>query len=69
MQTSYKEGELVVSNVRLLWGRPGDIKRGMTCLGLQLQYLVFIEEEQKTFALGSGRKFILHLSEPLPGKN
>lgn len=67
-KTTFEGGEAVVSNIRILWGRPGDIPRGQTCICLPLLYVVFVEEEQRTFSFSSARKFILHLSESRQGK-
>lgn len=67
-KTTYEGGEVVLTNTRILWGRQGDIPRGQTCICLPLFYIVFLEEEQRTFSFSSSRKFILHLSEPRQGK-
>ncbi|XP_066991544.1 vacuolar protein-sorting-associated protein 36 [Anabrus simplex] len=68
-KTSFEGGEIVLTSHRLLWGRPGDIPRGMTCLSLPLHCVVFCEEDSGgTFGFSRSKKIILHLSEPLPGK-
>lgn len=67
-KTTFEDGELVVSNARILWGRPGDIPRGQMCVCLPLFYVVLVEEEQRTFSFSSSRKFVLHLSESRQGK-
>lgn len=67
-QTSYEGGEVVLTNRRLLWGRPGDIPRGRTCLSLPLSYIVFCEEESgSSFSFSRSKKIVLHLSGPLAG--
>ncbi|XP_049777747.1 vacuolar protein-sorting-associated protein 36 [Schistocerca cancellata] len=68
-KTSFEGGELVLTTHRLLWGRPGDIPRGRTCLSLPLRYVVFSEEESpSSFAFTRSKKIVLHLTEPIPGK-
>lgn len=68
-KTSYEGGEVVLTNRRLLWGRPGDIPRGRTCLSLPLSYIVFCEEESgSSFSFSRSKKIVLHLSGPLAGK-
>ncbi|KAJ1530931.1 hypothetical protein ONE63_005769 [Megalurothrips usitatus] len=67
-KTTFEGGEIVVSNTRILWGRPGDIPRGQACICLPLFYIIYVEEEQRTFSFSSSRKFVLHLSEPRQGK-
>lgn len=55
----------MLSSHRFLWGRPGDIPRGMTCLSLPLKYIIFIEEEVPgSFSFSKSKKIILHLTEP-----
>lgn len=60
----------MLTSHRLLWGRPGDIPRGLTCLSLPLRYVVFVEEEtgSSSFGFSRSKKIVLHLSEALPGK-
>lgn len=64
IKTNFEAGELIVTNQRILWGRPGDIPRGQTCLSLSLRHVIFFEEEAAgTFAFRRSKKVILHLSE------
>ncbi|CAK9826273.1 Vacuolar protein-sorting-associated protein 36 [Anthophora retusa] len=64
VETSFEHGELVLTSHRFLWGRPGDISRGQTCLSLFLRHIVFFEEEVPgPFSFGRSKKVILHLSE------
>ncbi|KAL0111398.1 hypothetical protein PUN28_012944 [Cardiocondyla obscurior] len=68
-KTNFENGELILTSHRILWGKPGDISRGNTCLSLSLQYIVFFEEEcSGPFAFGRSKKIILHLCEPVPDK-
>lgn len=69
-QTPFEGGEVVLTSHRLLWGRPGDIPRGLTCLSLPLRYVVFVEEEMGSSSFGFSRrkKIVLHLSEALLGE-
>lgn len=68
-QTNFEGGELILTSHRILWGRPGDIPRGNTCLSLSLRYVVFFEEENPgPFSFGRSKKIILHLSEPAVGE-
>lgn len=69
-KTPFEGGEVVLTSHRLLWGRPGDIPRGLTCLSLPLRYVVFVEEEvgSSSFGFSRSKKIVLHLSEALPGK-
>ncbi|XP_017792582.1 PREDICTED: vacuolar protein-sorting-associated protein 36 [Habropoda laboriosa] len=63
-ETSFEHGELVLTSHRFLWGRPGDISRGQTCLSLFLRHIVFFEEEVPgPFSFGRSKKIILHVSE------
>ncbi|XP_023704185.1 vacuolar protein-sorting-associated protein 36 isoform X2 [Cryptotermes secundus] len=68
--TPFEGGEVVLTSHRLLWGRPGDIPRGLTCLSLPLRYVVFVEEEigSSSFGFSRSKKIVLHLSEALLGK-
>lgn len=69
-KTSFTHGEIVLTTHRLLWGHPGDIARGLTCLSLSLHYIVFTEEEFSTvFGFTKSQKIILHLSQAMKGKN
>lgn len=69
-KTTFEGGEVVLTSHRVLWGRPGEIPRGLTCLSLPLRYVVFVEEEtgSSSFGFGRSKKIVLHLSEALPGK-
>ncbi|XP_020709833.2 vacuolar protein-sorting-associated protein 36 [Athalia rosae] len=68
-KTSFEGGEVVLTNHRILWGRPGDIPRGLTCLSLSLRYIIFFEEESPgAFSFGRSKKIILHLAEPAVDK-
>jgi ESCRT-II complex subunit VPS36 len=70
LQTPFEGGEVVLTSHRLLWGRPGDIPRGLICLSLPLHYIVFVEEEMgsSSFGFSRSKKIVLHLSEALPGE-
>ncbi|KAG5885904.1 hypothetical protein JTB14_012151 [Gonioctena quinquepunctata] len=62
-KTSFEGGELIITTHRVLWGRPGQIARGQTCLSLNLGLIVFYEEESpSSFSFSRSRKIILHLS-------
>ncbi|RZC33515.1 vacuolar protein-sorting-associated protein 36 [Asbolus verrucosus] len=64
-KTSFEGGELIITTHRLLWGRPGAISKGQTCLALNLSLVVYIEEESPSaFSFSRSRKIILYLSEP-----
>ncbi|XP_011162504.1 vacuolar protein-sorting-associated protein 36 [Solenopsis invicta] len=68
-KTNFESGELILTSHRILWGRPGDISRGNTCLSLSLRHIVFFEEENPgPFAFGRSKKIVLHLSEPAVDK-
>lgn len=68
-QTQFANGEIVLTSHRVLWGHPGDIPRGQTCLSLHLHYVFCIEEESSgPFGLGKSKRVILHLNGPLPSK-
>jgi ESCRT-II complex subunit VPS36 len=52
-----------------LWGRPGAISKGQTCLALNLSLIVYIEEESPSaFSFSRSKKVVLHLSEPHDSK-
>lgn len=54
---------------RLLWGRPGEIPRGMTVLSLQLKYVNTLDEEiASSYVFGRKKRIILHLKDPHPDK-
>ena len=61
--------DLILTNYRILWGRPGDVNIHEGCrLALSLRYVVFFEEENPgAFFFGRSKKVVLHLSEPAPG--
>lgn len=68
LQTNFEMGELVLTNYRLLWARPGDIPRGQSCLCLPLSCIVFYEEESPgAFSFGRSKKVVLHLAESTSG--
>lgn len=69
MQTSYEDGEVVLTSHRLFWGRPGEISRGMTVLCLNLKYIQLIDEETaSSFVFGRKKRIILHLLSPTADK-
>ncbi|XP_012528903.2 vacuolar protein-sorting-associated protein 36 [Monomorium pharaonis] len=69
VKTNFESGELILTSHRILWGRPGDIARGNTCLSLSLRHIVFFEEENPgPFSFGRSKKIVLHLSEPAVDK-
>ncbi|KYN35045.1 Vacuolar protein-sorting-associated protein 36 [Trachymyrmex septentrionalis] len=64
-KTNFENGELILTSHRILWGRPGDVQRGNTCLSLSLRHIIFFEEENpRPFSFGRSKKIVLHLSEP-----
>ncbi|RVE52529.1 hypothetical protein evm_002923 [Chilo suppressalis] len=68
-KTQFTDGEVVLTTHRILWGKPGDIPRGLVCLSLHLYYVFCIEEESGgVFGLGGPKRIILNLSPSLPGK-
>ncbi|KAI8440367.1 hypothetical protein MSG28_001699 [Choristoneura fumiferana] len=68
-KTQFVDGEVVLTTHRILWGKPGDIPKGLTCLSLHLYYVFCIEEESSgVFGLGGLKRIILHLGPALPGK-
>ncbi|CAB3236030.1 unnamed protein product [Arctia plantaginis] len=68
-KTQYTDGEVVLTTHRILWGKPGDIPKGLVCLSLYLYYVFCIEEESGgVFGLGGPKRIILHLGPTLPGK-
>ncbi|KAJ8944772.1 hypothetical protein NQ318_003640 [Aromia moschata] len=63
-KTSFEGGELIITTHRILWGRPGAIARGQTCLALHLDLVVLVEEESSSaFSFSRSKKVLLHLSE------
>ncbi|XP_013135211.1 PREDICTED: vacuolar protein-sorting-associated protein 36 [Papilio polytes] len=68
-KTQYVDGEVVLTTHRILWGKAGDIPKGLTCLSLPLYYVFCLEEESGgVFGLGGPKRIILHLGPALPGK-
>ncbi|XP_063636319.1 vacuolar protein-sorting-associated protein 36 [Cydia splendana] len=68
-KTQFVDGEVVLTTHRILWGKPGDIPKGLTCLSLHLYYVFCVEEESSgVFGLGGLKRIILHLGPALPGK-
>ncbi|XP_061705809.1 vacuolar protein-sorting-associated protein 36 [Cydia pomonella] len=68
-KTQFVDGEVVLTTHRILWGKPGDIPKGLTCLSLRLYYVFCVEEESAgVFGLGGLKRIILHLGPALPGK-
>lgn len=68
-KTHFVDGEVVLTTHRILWGKPGDIPKGLVCLSLHLYYVFCIEEESGgMFGLGGLKRIILHLGPALPGK-
>ncbi|CAG5056038.1 unnamed protein product [Parnassius apollo] len=68
-KTQYVDGEVVLTTHRILWGKPGDIPKGLTCLSLPLYYVFCLEEENSgVFGLGGPKRILLHLGPALPGK-
>ena len=64
VKTNFEGGELVLTSHRILWGQPGDISRGHTCLSLFLHHVIFFEEEVPgPFSFGRSKKVVVHLSE------
>lgn len=64
VKTTFEGGELVLTSHRFIWGKPGDISRGHTCLTLFLRYVVyFVEEVPGPFSFGRSKKVVLQLSE------
>lgn len=69
LQTQFTDGEVVLTTHRILWGKPGDIPKGLTCLSLHLYYAFCVEEESGgVFGLGGPKRIIIHLGPALPGK-
>lgn len=68
LQTNFEDGEILLTTHRLLWGKPGEIARGMTALSLKLKYVMAIDEETASSMLFSTKqRIILHLSQPASG--
>ncbi|XP_030757433.1 vacuolar protein-sorting-associated protein 36 [Sitophilus oryzae] len=64
VKTNFEGGELIITTHRILWGRPGAIARGETCLALMHELIVYIEEETPSaFSFKRSRKILIHLSE------
>ncbi|KAG8238121.1 hypothetical protein J437_LFUL012732 [Ladona fulva] len=62
-KTAFEGGLLELTTHRLIWSKSSDCS-----LILHLMYVVYVEEERTGFAFSKSIKFILHLTEPLPGK-
>lgn len=59
----------MLTTQRILWGKPGDIPKGLVCLSLPLHYVFCIEEESGgVFSFGGIKRIVLHLNPALPGK-
>ncbi|XP_047545798.1 vacuolar protein-sorting-associated protein 36 [Vanessa atalanta] len=68
-KTQFVDGEVVLTTHRILWGKPGDIPKGLVCLSLHLYYIFCMEEESGgMFGLGGPKRIILHLGPTIPGK-
>ncbi|XP_028041052.1 vacuolar protein-sorting-associated protein 36 [Bombyx mandarina] len=68
-KTQFIDGEVLLTTHRLLWGKPGDIPKGLVCLSLHLYYVFCLEEESGgVFGLGGPKRIIMHLGPALPGK-
>lgn len=68
-KTQFVDGEVVLTTHRILWGKPGDIPKGLVCLSLHLYYVFCVEEESGgVFGLGGPKRIILHLGPSLPGR-
>ncbi|XP_071452949.1 vacuolar protein-sorting-associated protein 36 [Hetaerina americana] len=62
-KTSFEGGILELTSHRILWSKPPN-----TRLILSLAYVIFVEEERSGFGFSKTTKYILHLTEALPGK-
>lgn len=68
-QTNFEDGEVVLTTHRLLWGRNGEIPRGMVVLSLNLKYLISLDEEvASSFVFGRKKRIIITLKEPTTDK-
>ncbi|XP_019869500.2 vacuolar protein-sorting-associated protein 36 [Aethina tumida] len=64
-KTNFEGGELIITTHRILWGRPGVIAKGQTCLALNLNLVVYFEEDSPgMFNLTRSRKISIYLSDP-----
>lgn len=55
---------------RLLWGRVGEIARGMVVLCLNLKYVIALDEETaSSFVFGRKKRIIITLKEPMIDKS
>lgn len=69
LQTNFEDGEVVLTTHRLLWGRVGEIARGMVVLCLNLKYVISLDEETaSSFVFGRKKRIIITLKEPTPDK-
>lgn len=67
-KTNFEGGELIITTHRILWGRPGVIAKGQTCLALNLNLVVYFEEDSPgMFNLTRSRKISIYLSDPEQG--
>ncbi|XP_031628014.1 vacuolar protein-sorting-associated protein 36 [Contarinia nasturtii] len=63
-KTNFEDGEVVLTTHRLLWGRVGEIARGMVVLSLNLKYVISLDEEvASSFVFGRKKRIIIMLSE------
>lgn len=69
LQTNFEDGEVVLTTHRLLWGRVGEIGRGMVVLCLHLKYVISLDEEvASSFVFGRKKRIIVALKELMPDK-
>lgn len=69
LQTNFEDGEIVLTTHRLLWGRNGEIARGMVVLCLHLKHVIAIDEETaSSFVFGRKKRIIITLKEPTRDK-
>lgn len=63
-QTSFQGGELIVTTHRILWGKPGFMARGETCLALELSDIIYVKEElSSTFNFSRSSKVLVYLTD------
>lgn len=68
-KTEFVTSDLILTNYRIFWGRPGEVDNQGSRLVLSLRYIVFFEEESPgAFSFSRSKKVVLHLSEPGPEK-
>lgn len=69
LQTNFEDGEIVLTTHRLLWGRNGEVARGMVVLCLHLKHVIAIDEETaSSFVFGRKKRIIITLKEPTRDK-